>query len=157
MFQAKDGKKFGSSFAGKNYDEKHSPDGMHRMGEEKESPAEDQGENETPETNQQDEQRPDEESEDTVHPMVSEHGKAHRVQISHDEGSKRHTVQSHHKDGHVHMSVHDEAGKAHEEGRQLAGVPADGQAKDHDSPYHQGKDQAGASSENDSFVMPDLI
>ena len=77
MFQAKDGKKFGSSFAGKNYDEKHSPDGMHRMGEEKESPAEDQGENETPETNQQDEQRPDEESEDTVHPMVSEHGKAH--------------------------------------------------------------------------------
>ena len=89
--------------------------------------------------------------------MVSEHGKAHRVQISHDEGSKRHTVQSHHKDGHVHMSVHDEAGKAHEEGRQLAGVPADGQAKDHDSPYHQGKDQAGASSEEDGFSMPDLV
>ena len=154
MFQAKDGKKFGSSFAGKNYDEKHSPDGMHKMGEASEEA------NESPEVEQEEQKQgeePKEETEDTVHPMVSEHGKAHRVQISHDEGSKRHTVQSHHKDGHVHMSVHDEAGKAHEEGRQLAGVPADGQAKDHDSPYHQGKDQASASSEEDSFVMPDLV
>jgi hypothetical protein len=32
MFQAKDGKKFGSAFAGKNYDEKHSPTGMHKLG-----------------------------------------------------------------------------------------------------------------------------
>ena len=32
MFTAKDGKKFGSSFAGKTYDEKHSPSGMHKLG-----------------------------------------------------------------------------------------------------------------------------
>jgi hypothetical protein len=38
----------------------------------------------------------------------------------------------------------------------LAGVPADGQAKDHDSPYHQGKDQQGASSEEDGFMVNEL-
>jgi hypothetical protein len=34
MFTAKDGKKFGSSMVGKNYDEKHSEDGTHMLGEE---------------------------------------------------------------------------------------------------------------------------
>jgi len=47
MFQAKDGKKFGSAFAGKNYDEKHSPTGMHKLGAEHETPSEDK---ETPRT-----------------------------------------------------------------------------------------------------------
>ena len=154
MFQAKDGKKFGSSFAGKNYDEKHSSDGMHKMGEASEEA------NESPEVEQEEQKQgeePKEENEDTVHPVVAEHGKAHTVTIHHDEDAGRHTVVSHHKTGHMHTAVHEDAGKAHEEGKKLAGVPADGQAKDHDSPYHQGKDQAGASSENDSFVMPDLV
>jgi hypothetical protein len=165
MFESKKtpGKKFGSSFAGKRYDEDHSPDGMHKMsGEEKESPAEDANEssadeaNESPETNSQDEQNPDEENKDTVHPVVAEHGPAHTIHIKHHEGGKSH-VMAHHSDGHTHMSEHESPEDAHNEGRKLAGVPADGQAKDHDSPYHQGKDQAGASSENDSFVMPDLV
>ena len=67
MFQAKDGKKFGSSFAGKNYDEKHSPDGMHKMGEASEEA------NESPEVEQEEQKQgeePKEETEDTVHPMV---------------------------------------------------------------------------------------
>ena len=109
------------------------------------------------EEQKQGEEQPDEENEGTVHPVVQEHGPAHTVTIHHDEDAGRHTVVSHHKTGHMHTAVHEDAGKAHEEGKKLAGVPADGQAKDHDSPYHQGKDQAGASSENDSFVMPDLV
>jgi hypothetical protein len=56
----------------------------------------------------------------------------------------------------MHTAVHEDAGKAHEEGKKLAGVPADGQAKDHDSPYHQGKDQQGASSEEDGFMVNEL-
>jgi hypothetical protein len=156
MFESKKtpGKKFGSSFAGKNYDEKHSSDGMHKLGgaeEDKESPAMEE------EEQKQGEEQPDEENEGTVHPVVQEHGPAHTVTIHHDADAGRHTVVSHHKTGHMHTAVHEDAGKAHEEGKKLAGVPADGQAKDHDSPYHQGKDQAGASSENDSFVMPDLV
>jgi hypothetical protein len=47
MFQAKDGKKFGSAFAGKNYDEKHSASGMHKLGAQHETPSEDK---ETPRT-----------------------------------------------------------------------------------------------------------
>jgi len=153
MFQAKDGKKFGSSFAGKNYDEKHSSDGMHKMGEASEEA------NESPEVEQEEQKQgeePKEENEDTVHPVVAEHGKAHTVHIKHHEGGKSH-VMSHHPDGHTNMSEHEKPEDAHMEGRKLAGVPADGQAKDHDSPYHQGKDQAGASSEEDGFSMPDLV
>jgi hypothetical protein len=56
----------------------------------------------------------------------------------------------------MHSVSHENAAEAHKEGRKLAGVPADGQDEDHDSPYHQGKGQAGASSEEDGFSMPDL-
>lgn len=57
----------------------------------------------------------------------------------------------------MHTVTHEHADEAHKEGRRLAGVPADGQAEEHESPYAQkGKAQAGASSEEDGFAMPDL-
>jgi len=168
MFESKKtpGKKFGSSFAGKRYDQDHSSDGMHKMGEEETKEPRVQNEHETPEEDKA-ESRTDEEGEGTnpdadeqgeadTHPVVAEHGPAHTVTIHHDEDAGRHTVVSHHKTGHMHTAVHEDAGKAHEEGKKLAGVPADGQAKDHDSPYHQGKDQQGASSEEDGFMVNEL-
>jgi hypothetical protein len=171
MFTAKNGKKFGSAFAGKRYDENHSEDGMHMMGEAHEK-QDMEGEGNKPfdaETPEEDnkESRTDEEgegknadadkSEDTdMHPVTAEHGKAHKVIIHHDEKAGKHHVTSYHKDGHENHSDHENAAEAHAEGNKLAGVPADGQAKDHDSPYHQGKPQAGASSEEDGFAMPDL-
>jgi len=173
MYKAKDGKKFGSGFAGKRYDENHSSDGMHKMGgEEKESPdvseetkePRTQNEQETPEEDNA-ESRTDENGENKdsdadgqgeAEQVVAEHGPAHHVHISHHEGGKSH-VMSHHSTGFTHISEHESPEEAHETGRKLAGVPADGQAKDHDSPYHQGKDQAGASSEEDGFSMPDLV
>ena len=168
MFESKKtpGKKFGSSFAGKRYDQDHSSDGMHKMGEEETKEPRVQNEHETPEEDKA-ESRTDEEGEGTnpdadeqgeadMHPVVAEHGKAHTVHIKHHEGGKSH-VMSHHPDGHTNMSEHEKPEDAHMEGRKLAGVPADGQALEHDSPYHQGKAQAGASSEEDGFEMPDLV
>lgn len=154
------GKKFGSIFAGKKYDENHSEDGMHTEGmpaehEEKESPEFEAGEHEgAAEHEAEGEEK--HEDEDMSHPVVGEHGKAHKVVIHHDEKAGRHTVTSHHKDGHMHSVAHKDAHSAHKEARQLAGVPADGQEEEKDSPYHQGKGQAGASSEEDGFAMPDL-
>jgi hypothetical protein len=160
MFESKKtpGKKFGSSFAGKRYDEDHSPDGMHKMGEEKESPEEEQSENESPaeEKDEQGEGGEEQNENEEQHPVVAEHGPAHTVHIKHHEGGKSH-VMSHHPDGHTNISEHEDPSEAHDEGRKLAGHPADGQALKHDSPFHQGKDQAGASSEEDGFSMPDLV
>jgi hypothetical protein len=169
MYESKKtpGKKFGSSFAGKNYDEKHSSDGMHKMGgeeetkepleqDEHETPAEDNAESRTDEQGEGTNPDANEQGEADMHPVVQEHGAAHTVHIKHHEGGKSH-VMSHHPDGHTNMSEHEDPREAHDEARKLAGHPADGQAKDHDSPYHQGKDQASASSENDSFEMPDLV
>jgi len=176
MYESKKtpGKKFGSSFAGKNYDEKHSSDGMHKMGEEKESPdvseetkeprtqneqetpGEDNAESRTDENGENKDSDADGQGAEDVHPVTAEHGPAHTVHIKHHEGGKSH-VMSHHPDGHTNISEHEDPSEAHDEGRKLAGHPADGQALKHDSPFHQGKDQASASSENDSFEMPDLV
>ncbi len=150
MFTAKDGKKFGSSFAGKRYDDAHSEDGMHKLDmepeEEKESPKMEEEENK---------QGEEKENEGDEHPVVAEHGKAHTVHIKHHEGGKSH-VMSHHPDGHTHMSEHADMAEAHEEGMKLAGAQH-GQQKEEKSPYMQGKDQQGASSEEDGFAMPDLV
>ncbi len=150
MFESKKtpGKKFGSMFAGRRYDEAHTDDGMHDMNAEpKESPM----------VEEEEKKKGDEkENEEDEHPVVAEHGKAHKVIIHHDHEAGRHVVTSHHKDGHMNTSTHEAAAEAHEEGRKLAGIPADGQPKEKDSPYHQGKDQASASSEEDGFAMPDL-
>lgn len=157
------GKKFGSIFAGKKYDESHSEDGVHKLGEEapeheaKETPEFEAGEQEgMGEHEHESHEAGEQEALNEEHPVVGEHGKAHKVVIHHDEKSGRHTVTSHHKDGHMHSMSHETPEEAHKDARKLAGVPADGQAEDHDSPYHQGKGQAGASSEEDGFAMPDL-
>jgi len=162
MFKAKDGKRFGSIFAGRKYDENHTEDGMHSEGgvpehESKEAPEFEAAEKEgADEHAHESHEGAEQEALNEEHPVVAEHGKAHKIVISHDEKSGRHTVTSHHKDGHVHSVTHEDAHKAHAEGNKLAGVPADGQNEEHDSPYHQGKGQAGASSEEDGFAMPDL-
>ena len=158
------GKKFGSIFQQKHYDENHTEDGMHSESPE---PKPEHEATETPEFEASEHERNTEDAPDDhdheshegaeqdalneEHPMVAEHGKAHKVVISHDEKTGRHTVTSHHKDGHMHSVTHENAAEAHKEGRKLAGVPADGQDEDHDSPYHQGKGQAGASSEEDGL------
>lgn len=151
------GKKFGSIFAGKKYDEAHTEDGLHSESPEheaKETPEFEAGEKEGTEPSEQHEHTEGEE-----HPEVSAHGKAHKVVISHDEEANRHTVVSHHKDGHTHTSVHEHAHKAHDEARQLAAVPPAGKEENEekDSPYaSKGKAQQSPSSEEDGFAMPDL-
>src|SRR5579859_1103006 len=111
MYESKKtpGKKFGSIFAGRKYDEAHTEDGLHSESPEHEA-------KETPEF------EAGEQHEGEEHPMVAEHGKAHKVVISHDEATGRHVVTSHHKDGHVHSVAHKHAHEAHNEGRKLAGV-----------------------------------
>lgn len=162
MYTAKTGKKFGSSFAGKRFDEAHSEDGLHKLGmedkpEEKETSevGEELHEGNEPETAEQ-EGMEHEGGEGEEEKVAEEHGPAHKVVISHDEKAGRHTVVSHHKDGHTHMKVHAHAHEAHAAAHKLAGVPADGQPEEKDSPYHQGKAQQSASSEEDGFAMPDL-
>jgi len=155
MFKAKDGKKFGSIFAGKRYDAEHTEDGLHSESpehEEQETPEFEAGEREGMGENE-----PNDHEED-MHPAVNEHGAAHKVTIHHDHKAGRHTVVSHHKDGHTHTSVHDAAHKAHDEARKLAAVPEAGKEKNEekDSPFHQGKNQASASSEEDDFMAPDI-
>ena len=156
MFKAKDGKKFGSIFAQKHYDENHTENGMHSESPEheaKETPEFEAGEKEGAEEHKT------EEHEGEEHPVVSEHGAAHKVVIHHDEAAGRHTVQSHHKDGHVHTNVHEHAHKAHDEARELANVPPAGKEKNEekDGFGHKDQGQQGAPSEEDGFAMPNLV
>jgi hypothetical protein len=152
------GKKFGSIFAQKHYDENHTEDGMHSESPEheaKETPEFEAGEQE----GAKEHEGTPEEHEGEEHPAVAEHGKAHKVIIHHDEEAGRHTVTSHHKDGHIHTNVHEHAHKAHDEARQLAAVPPAGKEENEekDSPYlSKGKAQQSATSEEDGFAMPDL-
>jgi hypothetical protein len=150
------GKKFGSIFQQKHYDENHSEDGMHSESPEheaRETPEFEAGEQEGAVEHKA------EEHEGEEHPEVSEHGSAHKVVISHDEKTGRHTVTSHHKDGHVHTSVHEHAHKAHDEARQLASVPPAGkeEGEEHMGAMKDHKGQEGAPSEEDGFSMPNLV
>ena len=170
MFKAKDGKRFGSIFAGRKYDQDHSPDGMHSEGGPKESPEHEKSETPEFETGEHEgakegveEKNPEangeEHAEGETHPVVAEHGKATKVVIHHDEKTGRHTVTSHHADGHVHTNVHEHAHKAHDEARQLADVPPAGK-EENEEHMGYGKDnkgQEGAPSEEDGFSMPSLI
>ena len=157
MYESKKtpGKRFGSIFAGRKYDEAHTEDGLHSESpdhEAKETPEFEAGEQEGTKEHEA------EQHEGEEHPVVKEHGPAHKVVISHDHESGRHTVTSHHKDGHVNSTVHEHAHKAHDEARALAGVPKEGKGEDgeKDSPFHSGKAQQSPSSEEDGFAMPEL-
>jgi len=162
VYTSKSGKKFGSIFAGRRHDEEHSEDGMHSEGEmkpeheAKETPEFESGEQEGAKEH---EGEGEEMHEGEEHPAVMEHGKAHKIIISHDEKAGRHTVTSHHKDGHVHTAVHEHANKAHEEARQLAAVPPAGKEENEekDGFGHSDKGQQGAPSEEDGFAMPNLV
>jgi hypothetical protein len=179
MFTAKNGKKFGSVFAGKHYDENHTADGMHSEGgpkedahEKAESPEFEAGEQEGAkehegvEANEGDEHNGEmneengkEEHEGEQHPVVAAHGPAHKVVIHHDEKSGRHTVTSHHKDGHMHTNVHENAADAHKEASDLAGVPPAGKEGNEEKIGfgHKDQGQQGAPSESDGFAMPNLV
>jgi hypothetical protein len=161
MFTAKNGKKFGSIFAGKHYDENHSEDGMHSESPEheaKETPEFEAGEQEGAKEHEA-EGEGEEQNDGEQHPVVAEHGPAHKVVIHHDEAAGRHTVQSHHKDGHVHTNVHEHAHKAHDEARELANVPPAGKEEnvEKDGFGHKDQGQQGAPSEEDGFSMPNLV
>ena len=167
MYESKKtpGKKFGSSFAGKHYDENHSEDGMHSETPEheaKETPEFEAGEHEGAKEGVEEknpEANGEEHAEGETHPVVAEHGPAHKIIVHHDEKSGRHTVTSHHADGHVHMNVHEHAHKAHDEGRELANVPPAGKEEneEHKGFNHDSKGQQGAPSEEDNFAMPNLV
>jgi hypothetical protein len=143
MYQAKDGKKFGSIFAGRKYDENHTEDGLHSESPEheaKETPEFEAGEQEGAKEHE-------EVPEGEQHPVVAEHGAAHKVVISHDHKAGRHTVTSHHNDGHVHTNVHDKAHKAHDEARKLAAAEAEKK--------EESKEET-AAPEADGFNVPEL-
>jgi hypothetical protein len=143
------GKKFGSAFAGRRYDEAHSEDGLHELGKEspeheaKETPEFEAGEQEGKQENQHEE-------EGETHPVAAEHGPAHKVVISHDEEANQHTVVSHHKDGHMHKSSHDAAHKAHQEAKRLANV------KDEQDMEEKPAEHSSEQGESDGFSMPSL-
>jgi hypothetical protein len=181
MYTSKSGKKFGSIFAGRKHDADHTEDGMHSEGGPKESPEHDasetpsfeageqegakehegvqmnEGKEHNGEVNERGDDQEDEQHE--THPVVAEHGPAHKVVIHHDEATGRHTVTSHHKDGHVHTNVHEHAHNAHEEARELANVPPAGKEEnvEKDGFNHKDQGQQGAPSEEDGFAMPNLV
>lgn len=133
MFESKrtPGKKFGSAFAGRSYDERHvggesEPENKNPMEENKEEQGEKQGAAE----------------------VVQAHGPATTVHIKHDHAANKHHVTSTHEDGHVHESDHGTAQEAHEEGGALAGADAKKENPE--------EAQQGAQSETDGFQMPDL-
>jgi hypothetical protein len=144
MYESKKvpGKKFGSIMAGRHFDENHTEDGIHaETGAE--TPEHEAAETPEFEAGEQ-EGKKEKEAEGEVHPVVAEHGKAHKTVVSHDHEAGRHTVTSHHKDGHVHTNVHEQAHKAHDEARRLAGVEEETPEK-HTAP-----------AEEDNFQMPEL-
>jgi len=162
MYESKrtPGKKFGSIMVGKKYDENHSDDGMHSEGKEEmhaEKPA--IGEEREEMNEGENEKEAEEKNGEEQHPVVAEHGAAHKIVIHHDEKTGRHTVTSHHKDGHMNTSVHEHAHKAHDEARQLANVPPAGKEENEekDGFGHSDKGQQGSPSEEDNFVMPNLV
>ncbi len=130
MYESKKtpGKKFGSIFAGKKYDENHSEDGMHSESPEHEA-------HETPE----------------FEAGEQEGAKEHEAEMH--EGEEHPMV-----DGHMSTSVHEHAHKAHDEARQLAAVPPAGKEENEekDGFGHKDQGQQGAPSEEDGFSMPDL-
>src|ERR1019366_3887812 len=147
MYQAKDGKKFSSSFVGKRRDSEHDKaDQMSKtaMGESPaheaaEKPAfeagEQEGQNEKPEQNEQPAQ------------VVAQHGKANTVHIAHDHKAGKHHVISTHADGHVHESEHATSKEAHDTATQLAG----GNQAESENPA-----ATPAAPEADGFSMPKL-
>ena len=156
MYKAKDGKRFGSIFAGHKYDENHTEDGVHEVGKEPEHEAKETPEFESGEQEGKVEKEAEgepEEKENEEHPVVKEHGPAHKVVVSHDHEGKRHTVTSHHKDGHVHTAVHELPEEAHHEGKRLAGL--------HEAPEMGGEGETKTSMpsegvEEDGFHLPSL-
>ena len=154
MYESKKtpGKKFGSAMVGKRYDEAHSEDGMHQLGEQspeheaKETPEFEAGEQEGAVEHKAE----GEEHDGEEHPMAAEHGPAHKVVISHDEKAGRHTVTSHHKDGHMHTEMHEDGHKAHHAGKRLAGIH---DASEEEKPAQHA---APAAAEEDGFQMPGL-
>lgn len=146
MFQAKNGKKFGSIFAGRKYDENHSEDGVHSEGG-KPSPEHEAAETPEFEAGEQEGavEHEAEQHEGEEHPVVAEHGPAHKVSISHEEG--RHTVVSQHGDGHTHKVVHKTKQEAHKEAQRLAAAEEDEQKPAEKTP---------AENESDGFQMPGL-
>jgi hypothetical protein len=155
------GKKFGSIFAQKHYDENHTEDGMHSESpehEKAESPEFEAGEREEMNEGEQEKEQ-EEKTGEEQHPVVAEHGPAHKTVVTHDHAAGRHTVVSHHKDGHVHTNVHEHAHKAHDEARQLAAVPPAGKEENEEKIgfNHEDKGQQGAPSEEDGFAMPNLV
>jgi uncharacterized protein YwqG len=133
MYQAKDGKKFGSKFAGRKYDSVHGgEEKMDEKHEEAEKPEFEMGEKEGAEEGK---------DEQEMHPVVAEHGKAHKVHIHHDHARGKHHVTTMHEDGHVNESDHASAQEAHGEGAKLAGVEAPSQENE-----EQGNPAASAMS-----------
>jgi hypothetical protein len=160
MYESKKtpGKRFGSIFAGHKYDEAHTEDGVHEFGkepehEEKESPEFEAGEQEGKVENEA-EGEP-EQKEEEEHPVVAEHGAAHKVVIHHDHEAKRHTVTSHHKDGHTHTAVHPSAVHAHDEGKRLAGL-REGADSGEGRTVTSTHTNSTAEPESDGFSMPSL-
>lgn len=141
MFQAKNGKKFGSAFAGKNYDEKHVGGEESPAHEAKESPVFEAGEQEGAKEGVGEKQEPAQ--------VVAEHGNATSVHVHHDHKNNKHHVVSHHADGHMHTSDHATADEAQNHASQL-GAPQEA------APKNEGAAGQENSPESDGFAMPSL-
>ena len=140
MYQAKDGKKFGSKFAGRKYDSVHGGDEkMDEKHEEAEKPEFEMGEKEGAEEGK---------DEKEMHPVVAEHGKAHKVHIHHDHLRNKHHVTTMHEDGHVHESDHESAHEAHQEGQKLAGAEMPEESGEEKNPAMTGSNQDMSGGES---------
>jgi hypothetical protein len=163
MYQSTSGKKFGSAFAGRRKDEadsqkeggdpKNNPFGSPKSVSEKAPapPAPPMGG--APKLPMAGAKPPvagaaGPETPQDPHAVVSEHGPASSVHITHDHAAKKHHVTSTHADGHVHNSDHASAQEANDAGSQLGGVEKPEAAAPQEA--------AGGAPESDGFNMPSL-
>ena len=150
MYPTKDGKKKGSAYVGKRYDEMH---GKNAVSEATDNTQHEAAETPEFEAGEQEGMNEPKEGAEETHPVVAAHGKAVHVHIHHDHAANKHHVESDHEDGHKNMTEHQSPQEAHEEGGRLAGVSVQ---KENKAKGVQDAQQ-GAKSEEDGFEMPPLV
>lgn len=140
MYQAKDGKKFGSKFAGRKYDSVH---GGEETKEKQEPEEKTSFEGAEEKSGVEGKELHEDDQKGEMHPVVAEHGKAHKVHIHHDHLRNKHHVTTLHEDGHVNESDHNTAHEAHQEGQQLAGAAQPEEGQEEKNPMSGGSEDLG--------------
>lgn len=156
MYQAKDGKKYGSAFVGKRKDAEHDKSeekfSSYQGEEQPEVDAEPEHHGEDKANLEGKDKHEHSDSSEDVHDdspseVVEHHGPAESIHYEHSHEKGEHKVTSFHpEDGHEHQSVHSTAAEAYEQGGALSFT--DVKRREH-------PDQALSEPENKNYEAPE--